>query len=126
MRAMRSILAVATTALLIGSGTVPTNALPRTGAFDGEWSVLVQPLQSDCGGAFRYSIRIAGGRVYSPDPNYQASGVVASNGAIKVVVSQGEQSARGSGRLRRDTGAGRWQTAGGGCFGQWAAERRTM
>ncbi len=124
MHAPRTILAVFVTALLIAIGTVPTKAVSRTGAFDGEWSVFVQPLRGDCGGAYRYSVRIAGGRVFSPDPTFEAHGVVASNGAIRVVVSRGDQSASGSGRLRHDTGSGQWRSAKGECSGQWAAERR--
>ncbi len=126
MHALRRILAVAVTLLLVGIGSVPTQALARVAAFDGEWSVLVQPLRGDCGGAYRYSVRISGGRVFSPDPSYQANGVVASNGAIRVVVSQGDQYASGFGRLGRDSGRGQWRTAKGECSGQWAAERRSM
>jgi len=124
MKALRSIFAVSVTVLLVAVGSVPTNAVARVGAFDGEWSVVIQTLRGDCGPAYRYAVRIAGGRVFSPDPSYQARGVVASNGAIRVVVSRGDQSANGSGRLTRDAGRGWWRTAKGECSGQWAAERR--
>ena len=123
-RAPRTILAVIVIALLVAIGTVPSKAVQRAGVFDGEWSVFVQPLQVDCGGAYRYSVRIVGGRVFSPDPSYEARGTVASNGAIRVVVWKGDQSASGSGRLHRDTGNGRWRSANGECSGQWAAQRR--
>jgi hypothetical protein len=123
-KALRSIFAVTVTVLMVAVGSVPTNAVARVGPYDGEWSVVIQTLRGDCGGAYRYAVRIAGGRVFSPDPSYQARGMVASNGAIRVVVSQGDQSASGSGRLGRDAGRGWWRTAKGECSGQWAAERR--
>ena len=121
---LRSIFAVTVTVLTVLAGSVPTNAVARVGPFDGEWSVVIQTLRGDCGGAYRYSVRIAGGRVFSPDPSYRARGEVASNGAIRVVVSQGDQSASGSGRLRHDIGRGQWRSAKGECSGAWAAERR--
>lgn len=122
--ASRWISAVTVTALAVAMGTVPTNAVPRGGAYDGEWSVVIQTLRGDCAGGVRVAVRIAGSRVLSPDPGYDARGVVASNGAIRVVVSRGDQSANGSGRLTRDAGRGWWRTTKGECSGQWAAERR--
>ena len=123
---LRSIFAVtvAVTVLLLAVGSVPTNAVARVGAFDGEWSVVIQTRRGDCGPAYRYAVRIAGGRVFSPDPSYQASGAVASNGAIRVVVSRGDQYAAGSGRLSGHAGHGRWRTGKNECSGEWAAERR--
>jgi hypothetical protein len=123
-KAFRSIFAVTVTALAVAIGTVPTNAVPRAGAYDGEWSVVIQTLRGDCAGGIRVAVRIAAGRVLSPDPAYDARGVVASNGAIRVVVSRGDQSANGSGRLTHDAGRGWWRTVRGECSGQWAAERR--
>ena len=120
----RSIFAVTVTSLLVVTASVPSNAVARVGAYDGEWSVLVQTLRGDCGGDYRAVLRIASGRVFSTDPSYYARGAVASNGAIRVVVSRGDQYASGSGRLTRDTGHGWWRTARGECSGQWAAERR--
>jgi hypothetical protein len=43
--ASRWISAVTVTALAVAMGTVPTNAVPRTGAYDGEWSVVIQTLR---------------------------------------------------------------------------------
>ncbi len=125
-KVLRSIFAVtvAVTVLLLAVGSVPTNAIARVGAFDGVWSVVIQTRRGDCGPTYRYAVRIAGGRVFSPDPSYEARGVVASNGAIRVIVSRGDQYAAGSGRLRGDAGRGRWRTGKGECSGEWAAERR--
>ena len=120
----RSIFAVTVTLLIVTAGSVRSNAVGRAGSYDGEWSVVIQTLRGDCMGSVRVAVRIAGSRVLSPDPSYDARGAVASNGAIRVVVSRGDQSANGSGRLTRDTGRGWWRTAKGECSGQWAAERR--
>ena len=120
----RSFFAVTVTLLLVTVGSVPSSAVGRAGAYDGEWSVVIQTLRGDCIGNVRVAVRIAGSRVLSPDPSYDARGAVASNGAIRVVVSRGDQSASGSGRLTRDAGRGWWRTARGECSGQWAAERR--
>lgn len=121
---LRSIFVVTVTLLMVTVGSIPTNALARVGAFDGEWSVVIQTLRGDCMSSVRVAVRIAGSRVLSPDPSYDARGAVASNGAIRVVVSRGDQSANGSGRLTRDAGRGWWRTTKGECSGQWAAERR--
>jgi hypothetical protein len=120
----RSIFAVTVTLLLVTADGVSAKAATRAGAYDGEWSVVIQTLRGDCAGGIRVAVRIAGSRVLSPDPGYDARGVVASNGAIRVVVSRGDQSANGSGRLTRDAGHGWWRTVRGECSGQWAAERR--
>jgi hypothetical protein len=120
----RGIFAVTVTLLLVTVGSLPSSAVPRAGAYDGEWSVIIQTLRGDCIGGVRVAVRITGSRVLSPDPGYNARGVVASNGAIRVVVSRGEQSASGFGRLVGDSGRGSWRTARGECSGQWAAERR--
>jgi len=106
------------------SGSVMSAPLARPGAFDGEWSVVVRTLRGDCGEALRYSVRIVGGRVVSEDQSYRAGGAVAPNGAIRVVVAEGERTASGSGRLVGNAGSGLWRTDRGECSGQWTAERR--
>jgi len=120
----RSIFAVSVTLLLATAASVPSNAVARAGAYDGEWSVIIQTLRGDCASGFRVSVLINGSRVFPSDPSYSARGSVASSGAISVVVARGDQSATGSGRLTRDAGRGSWRTIKGDCSGQWAAERR--
>jgi hypothetical protein len=95
----------------------------RSAAFDGEWSVVIHTRQGDCGAALRYSVRIVGGRVVSADQG-RAAGAVAPNGAIRVVVAEGDRSASGSGRLIGNAGSGYWRTDRGECSGDWTAERR--
>jgi hypothetical protein len=124
-----AIAAVAMASFLAVSSSMPTDAAPRRFAgssiFDGLWSVSIVTLRGDCS-AYRYPLRIVRGRVLKADddPNYQVAGVVRPNGVIFVVVSGGGQSARGSGRLSRTAGAGRWRTGSGECSGQWSADRR--
>lgn len=123
-RLWRSIFAVTVTLPLVTAASAPSNAVGRAGAYDGEWSVVIQTLRGDCVSGVRVSVLINGSRVFPSDSSYNARGNVASNGAIRVVVARGDQSASGSGRLTRDAGSGWWRTAKGECSGQWAAERR--
>jgi hypothetical protein len=125
---LRSIFVAAIAALLVASGSLPSDAVarqvPRPNAFDGHWSVVVYTLQGDCDRALRYSVRIVDGRVEAEDQSYQAAGAVAPNGAIRVTVAEGGRSASGSGRLSGNSGRGSWRTDTGQCTGQWTAERR--
>ncbi len=111
-------------AVLLLAGT-PTNATHRGGgsAYDGTWSVAIYTLRGDCG-SVRVAARIVGGRVYSKDQSYQANGAVGDNGVIRVNVASGGLSASGSGRLSRNSGAGRWRSSRGECSGTWSASRR--
>jgi hypothetical protein len=98
-----------------------------TGAFDGLWSVLIITERGTCDRGYRYAVRIRGGRVGHADPgnsSFRISGSVSSGGAARVSVARGSQSASGTGRMSRDAGSGRWQSAKGECAGIWQAERR--
>jgi hypothetical protein len=94
------------------------------GAYDGDWSVLVQTTRGNCPPALRAGVVIRGGRVLADDPGYQLNGEVAPGGAVRVTVSAGGQSADGFGRLSRASGAGSWRTPSGQCAGRWTAARR--
>jgi hypothetical protein len=103
----------------------PSDAARRTAkgsSYDGAWSVAIYTLRGDCG-SLRAALRIASGRVYSGDGSYQAYGSVGAGGAIRVTLIRGSQSASGSGRLSLNSGAGRWRTSRGECFGTWSATR---
>jgi len=98
-----------------------------TGGFDGLWSVLIITEKGTCDRGYRYAVRIKGGRVGHADPagsSFKISGNVAGGGAARVSVVRGSQSASGTGRLSRDSGAGRWTSSKGECSGVWQAERR--
>ena len=109
--------------LLLAPG--PTNAARRVGgsAYDGTWSVAIYTQRGDCG-SVRVAVRIVGGRVYSEDQSYRASGGVSANGAVRVSVAGFGRSASGSGRLSNNSGAGRWRSSRGECSGSWSASRR--
>lgn len=111
------------TALL---GSIATSAKAQA-AHDGLWSVLIITDRGTCDRGYRYAVRIKGGAVAHADPansSFRIRGRVAGNGAIRVSVARGDQSANGSGRIGRNSGAGRWKSAKGECSGTWQAERR--
>jgi hypothetical protein len=122
----RPIFVVTIAGSLFVISNVPSDAarrVARGSSDDGTWSVVIYTLRGDCG-SVRAALRIVGGRVYSEDQSYQAYGAVGSGGAIRVTLVRGSQSASGSGRLSNSSGAGRWRTSGGECFGSWSAVRR--
>jgi hypothetical protein len=93
---------------------------------DGNWSVLIVTEQGTCDRAYRYPVRISNGSVgYAGEASFNVSGSVGANGAVTVTVSKGSQSARGTGQLSGNGGAGRWTAGSGECSGSWTAERRS-
>jgi hypothetical protein len=125
MKVLSGLLLAPTLAAVLLLACTPTNATHRGGgsAYDGIWSVAIYTLRGDCG-SVRVAARIVGGRVYSKDQSYQASGGVGANGVIRVSVASGRLSASGSGRLSRYSGAGSWRSSRGECSGSWSASRR--
>ena len=123
MRALSQLILGAIIAVLLTAS--PSNAARRVqmrSSYDGTWSVAIYTLRGDCG-SVRAALRIVGGRVYSGDSSYQASGAVGGGGAVRVTLVRGSQSAFGSGRLSNSGGSGRWRTSRGECFGTWSATR---
>ncbi|MGP0091596.1 MAG: hypothetical protein ACLPKB_16785 [Xanthobacteraceae bacterium] len=94
------------------------NATP----FDGTWNVRVSTTSGPCGQSYTYSVTITHGVVSS---EAGLSGRVTENGNLSVTVSDGSQSAHGSGRLVHNGGGGTWHGSGpsGTCSGSWSAER---
>jgi hypothetical protein len=103
----------------------PTNAAHQGGgsAYDGTWSVAIYTQRGECN-SVRVATRIVGGRVYSEDQSYRASGGVGANGVLRVAVSGFGRSAAGSGRLSVNSGSGSWRSSRGECSGSWSASRR--
>src|SRR6516162_8941632 len=118
------LLAPTVAAALLLAGT-PTNAAHRGGgsAYDGTWSVAIYTQRGACG-SIRVAVRIVGGRMYSEDQSYQASGTVGANGVVRASVAGAGRSASGSGRLSRNSGSGSWRSSRGECSGSWSATRR--
>jgi hypothetical protein len=95
-------------------------------SFDGTWSVLIVTEKGACDRAYRYPVRISNGAVgYAGEASFNVSGSVGPNGSVTVMVSKGNQSARGSGQLSASDGSGRWVAGSGECSGSWTAERRS-
>jgi hypothetical protein len=90
--------------------------------FDGSWNVRVSTTNGPCGQSYTYSVTISNGVVSS---EAGLSGRVTEHGNLSVTVSDGSQSARGSGRLVRNGGGGTWRGSGpsGTCSGSWSAQR---
>jgi hypothetical protein len=110
--------------LVAASVTLATTAgfaMPR---YDGVWSVSITTTKGDCIASYRYPMKIDRGVLANGgDVAIDVSGKVASNGAVKVVLSHGDTHALGSGKLDGNAGAGSWRTET--CSGSWTAERRS-
>ena len=99
----------------------PGFAMPR---YDGVWSVSIVTKKGDCIASYRYPMLIENGVLANGGAvALNVSGRVASSGAVKVIVSSGDKSATGYGRLAGNTGGGSW--TGMSCSGSWSAERRS-
>ncbi len=101
------------------------SAAAKASVYDGLWSVLIITEKGTCDRGYRYAVRIKNGRVGHADPassSFRISGSVGGSGAARVSVARGDQRASGTGRLSRNSGAGRWKSAQ--CSGVWQAERR--
>jgi L,D-peptidoglycan transpeptidase YkuD (ErfK/YbiS/YcfS/YnhG family) len=99
----------------------PAEAVPN---YDGLWSVVIVTEQGLCDRAYRAPIRITKGTLANAGSGaFTITGKVGKNGVVTVMVSQGDKSATGTGRLSGNTGTGSW--SGGPCAGTWQAERRS-
>src|SRR5438552_1764240 len=103
-----------------------STAAPAQSRYDGAWSVLIITDAGDCDRAYRYGVRIEGGRVSYEGGGADTQGRVSSNGQVTVTIRQGDGVATGSGRLSGNSGSGRWRGASstGRCSGHWQAQRR--
>jgi len=90
--------------------------------FDGSWNVHVTTTSGSCGQSYTYSVTISHGVV---SDGGSLTGRVAENGSLSVTVSDGSQSAHGSGKLVHNSGGGTWRGSGpsGSCAGSWTAQR---
>ena len=115
-------LIVAATVTASGAGT----RAARVDRFDGPWSVVIITDSGDCDRAYRYGVRIEGGRVYyAGESGVAVSGRVDANGRVSVALRSGDSTAQGSGRLSETSGQGRWRgtSQNASCSGRWQAER---
>lgn len=96
--------------------------------FDGRWSVVIITDQGACDRAYRYGVRISGGRIYyDGDSAAQINGQVDAAGNVVVSLHYGGAGANGSGHLTESDGDGTWHGASSSasCSGRWEAERRS-
>ncbi len=99
----------------------PAEAAPPS--YDGLWSVVIMTQQGICEPTYRAPIRINKGNMANAgSSSFTISGRVGKNGAVVVQVTQGANSATGSGQLNATRGGGSW--SGGPCSGTWHAEKR--
>jgi hypothetical protein len=119
---LKKITAAGALALSLASLAVPSTAISSPN-FDGLWSVVIVTERGTCDRAYRYPIRISRGQLLNEGSSpVTINGRVAAAGTVNVIVSAGNQSATGSGRLNGTRGTGTWR--GGECSGTWQAERR--
>src|SRR3982751_3131757 len=127
---MNKTIACAFTAFtLLAASALPAAPAPISAgkqSLDGAWSVLIVTEKGTCDRAYRYPVRISNGAVgYAGEASFNVSGSVGPNGSVTVMVSKGNQSARGSGQLSATGRLGRWVPGFGECPGLWTAERRS-
>jgi hypothetical protein len=115
--------ALALTAISFAGALVAAAPATATPSYDGLWSVTIMTQKGNCDASYRYPVRISNGAVQNDGPSLiNVSGKVGGNGAVTVMVSAGDKSANGTGKLSAKVGGGVW--AGGSCAGRWEAERR--
>jgi hypothetical protein len=100
-------------------------AYART-AYDGDWSVVLATNSGACSPSYRFGVQIADGAVIYEGGMVTMQGRVIPNGAVRLAVQSGGQSANGYGNLTKGRGGGVWRGRGtsGICSGNWVAERR--
>jgi hypothetical protein len=125
----RAALAVTTLALLTASAGVADAAKKKVqvpNRYDGTWSIEVVTLDGPCDRAYRYGVQIRRGEASYAGGEFNINGRVSQSGAVRAVITRGNDAADVVGRLgRAGTGNGTWNTTGLiACSGRWNAERR--
>ncbi len=132
-RTFLSLALVLATTLAVSAKPPKAKAPPRPRPapainFDGRWSVVIITDAGPCDRAYRYGVRISGGRLYyDGDSGAVINGQVDARGNVAVTLSYGGSSASGSGHLSESDGDGRWRgsSSDASCSGRWEAERRS-
>jgi hypothetical protein len=113
-------------ALLVLTATASVSAKSARTSFDGYWSILIVTDAGSCDPAYRFGLRIAGGRLfYDGVAGVILSGKVDTRGNVRVSLRQGDSIAQGNGLLSESSGSGGWQGASptARCSGHWLAAR---
>ena len=121
-----SLFGVITLMSLAIAGNAGIEAAAARTTFDGTWTVVILTDSGGCDNGQRLSVEIRDGAlVYSGAASVELQGRVSNSGQVQVRVTNGAQSANGTGRLSATAGSGTWRGAGssGTCAGRWSAER---
>jgi hypothetical protein len=113
-------------ALLVLTATASVSAKSTRTRYDGYWSILIVTDAGNCDHAYRFGLRIAGGRLfYDGVAGVELSGRVDARGNVRVGLHQGDSTAQGTGQLSESSGSGGWQGASptARCSGHWLAAR---
>jgi hypothetical protein len=105
-----SMFAVAAISTVAVTALTPTGAFAQRGTFDGGWIVQITTSRGTCSSGVGFGIEVRDGVMFASGLDVQ--GKVAANGATRVRITSGDQSASGSGRLSGNSGAGTWQGVG--------------
>ena len=103
--------------------TLATAAEART-SYDGAWDLVFVTQRGSCDPTYTFSVNVNDGIVTHPNL-VKFRGHVARTGAVRASVTVHEKYASGSGKLRGDSGGGRWTGHAGTerCSGYWMAQR---
>jgi hypothetical protein len=96
----------------------------RGGGYDGVWNVVFATQAGNCSATNSVPFTVSGNRVSSAGGG-KVTGGISRGGRVSVAISVGLSHASGSGRLARNSGAGRWSgiISGDRCSGSWQAAR---
>jgi hypothetical protein len=96
------------------------------GKFDGTWSAILHTTSGPCPETARGTVQVANGIVRIEGMSEQAvSGRVSPTGSVTVTISTGGNYGVGTGRLRGQSGGGRWraQFQNSPCSGTWSGTK---
>jgi hypothetical protein len=113
-------------ALSLVAAVAFASAAKANASFDGAWQVTIVTQSGDCDPAYRYPVKVEGGRVlYNGDNSFEVSGTVGESGAVSVTIGRGDQHASGTGKLTASSGSGEWtgKSSSTACSGRWEATR---
>ncbi|WP_232630119.1 hypothetical protein [Methylobacterium sp. Leaf118] len=121
-------LSAVVTLAVLGPADAAKRKVPVPHRYDGRWSIEVVTRDGPCDRAYRYGVQIQRGEAIYGGGEFNISGRVAPNGAVRGIISRGQDAAQVVGRLTAGgSGSGTWETVGGGlisCSGSWNAVRR--
>jgi hypothetical protein len=101
-----------------------TSAVMAGGAFDGQWSVELVTMRGDCERSLQWEVGVRANRISESGSFGQAVGAVDSLGRVRLQVYNATDRLFASGKLKRGSGAGVWNSPTRACSGRWRAARQ--